>query len=205
MPSLPLDDASCPCAAGFHCCIVENRCLADGTTCPFSKNCPLPPTAATFLEIGTTDINAPYPNFVALGQGGHMTLVHGPQGGYHVNIQVELLGLYPDGLTLTRSLFDPADTERTAATALRTQSAQSGLVCEKDEHWLLLDDQRTFVCPSLVKGQAMSGRDLVLRVEAVERAEHGAHMLRAEALIHPDCPDGDPACVGGSSSSCNAP
>jgi hypothetical protein len=112
VPALPVENLACPCTSGHHCCPLENRCLPTGETCPLSRNCPLPPTAASVLTVGATDIGDPTPNFIPLDARGTLDLAHGPQGGggYHVWTQLELLGIDPSpGLTITRSLFDPAD------------------------------------------------------------------------------------------------
>ncbi len=188
---LPLDGAPCPCGAGWHCCAVENQCFPDGSVCPLSGNCPLPPAASSLLVLGATDVQSSAPNFLPLPAGGRLALHHGPQGGYHLFIQVRLLGLDPAGLTLARALYDPADPSRAPGHALRAQSGSPPLVCEHDSAFILVDEQLTYVCPTQT-GARMSERDLILRLDASDR---DGRSLSGEWTIHPECPPGDPVCL----------
>ena len=154
------------------------------------------------FEVGAGSDASGAPGFAPLDEHGHLTLHRGPQGGYHVYAQVRMAGLDPVRLSLTRTLFDPTDTVRDRATALRFQPQQPQLYCDNDADWLLGEEQLTYVCPSMVRGQAMAGRDLLLRVEATD-AEGRTRTI--EHLIHPDCPPGDDVCAGDTTVGCAAP
>ena len=106
-------------------------------------------------------------------------------------------GLDPAGLSLTRALFDPADPSRDLGHALRTQTSQPALFCDRDLDWLILDEQRTFVCPTRT-GASMAGRDLVARITATDREGRTAS---GEWTIHPDCPP-DGLCASDSAIGC---
>ena len=198
---LSLDDAPCPCAAGYRCCAIENRCVADREVCPISLNCPVPPAAKPLFEIGAGNDTTPAPAFIALDAAGHLPLHYGGQGGYHIYMQVHLLGLDPVGLTLDRQVFDPADTQR--QNPLRRVISGVSVYCEHDQSWILSgEDERLILCPSQKPGQAMAGRDLLLHVEATDGA---GRKLTAERAIHPDCPVDDPRCATTATPGCAAP
>jgi hypothetical protein len=59
-------------------------------------------------------------NFAPLAEGDEIELVHGPQGGWHVDLAARFRGLSPDGLLLTFRVWDPA---HTAQLAYPTKSA----------------------------------------------------------------------------------
>lgn len=112
------------------------------------------------------------------------------------------LGLDPAGVSVARYLYDPADKVRSRETALRYQSSLLSLVCENDQDWILLDEELTYLCPSQVPGQAMAGRDLIVRMELTDRE---GRKLVDERTIHPDCPAGDTVCESDTQVGCAAP
>jgi len=47
--------------------------------------------------------------FVAIAEGARLELIHGPQGGWHVDTTCRLYGLEPDGLVLSYQAIQPSD------------------------------------------------------------------------------------------------
>jgi len=142
------------------------------------------------------------PTFVPLDDAGDMQLVQGPQGGYHVFVQVRLLGLDPTTVTLTRYFCDPLDPVCDQTSALRFQTDSPPMFCDHDVDWVMAEEQLTYLCPSRKQGQAMDGRTLHLRVVATDA---GGRRLTADRAIHPNCPPGDTLCATNDVFGCAAP
>lgn len=186
--------APCPCEAGFYCCL--NACVPDGENCVVEGMCPLPPVDEMHIEIGvgseTLTVFEPLPD------DGVLPLYAGPQGGYHVFIQVRLVGLQSDSITLTRRLLDPDD-----LTLIRSQEATLPFACPAGEtKWILSQDQLTYICPSTAPGYSSHDRDLLLDVTARDQDDN---VLPASAMIHPVCPEGDDTCTDSFTNGCAAP
>lgn len=135
--------------------------------------------------------------FQSLPDDGSFPLVEGPQGGYHVFVQVRATGLGWRRVVCERRLVEPV-----SGIELRRQSDTLGMVDVGDGVLGFPTALLTFVCPSLLAGQA--AYDVPLRLDVLLEDESGA-TAEARAPLVPRCPAGDSGCRQGSVIGCAAP
>ena len=157
--------------------------------------------------VGTGDPE--HPTFEALPADGSASLFPGPQGGYHVYLQVRARGLCPNRVVYERKLREPGETA-----VLRSQTEKVPMVDGGDGWWVLPRAQPTFICPSNASGVEMAGRDLDLEVTLSEELEpcdqdaglaDGARSLTQNVTLHPTCAASDTVCQRSTDIGCAAP
>jgi hypothetical protein len=183
------DDDSGPCPA------------EDDVDCAGSHDVPIE------FEVGTGDPTGS--TFTALPDDGVASLYPGPQGGYHVYLQVRARGLCPNRVVYERTLREPGQTE-----VIRNQVQKVPLVDGGDGSWVLPRSEPTFVCPSLTPGVATAGRDLDLEVTLTEELKScdqlagltdAPRSLTQHVTIHPTCAPSDTVCQQSTDVGCAAP
>lgn len=150
------------------------------------------------------------PLFEPLPADGSADLFPGPQGGYHVYMQVRARGLCPNRVVYTRKLREPGET-----VVIRSQTEKVPMVDGGDGFWVLPRAQPTFVCPSNTPGVAVFGRDLDLEVTIAEDLKEsdaalpgladGARTLTRTITLHPTCAASDTVCSQSTDIGCAAP
>lgn len=158
------------------------------------------------FTVGTGDPLEPI--FEPLPADGTARLFAGSQGGYHVYLQVRARGLCPNRILYTREIREPEGTE-----VLRSQTEKIPMVDGGGGTWVLPRAQPTFVCPSLVPGIAMAGRDLDFEVTLEEdlkeadaaRLPDGPRSLTQHVTLHPTCDASDTVCQESTDIGCAAP
>ncbi len=92
---------------------------------------------AARIEIGTGT-----ESFRALGPGSMVELVHGPQGGYHVQIAFRLWGIDPEGLLIEAHGYDATTGAEVTIPVERVLTARR--VSPEGDHLLRLGDRLVF-------------------------------------------------------------
>ena len=111
------------------------------------------------LEVGTGTTS-----FVPL-EGGTVELVHGPQGGWHLDVTLRLWDEAPDGVLLDYEVRRQGE-DTPVSTPTQYRVAEERLVRESD-HWLRLGDRVVFAIsdPSEVLGAVVEVRAVIDPVE----------------------------------------
>ncbi len=181
----PLDTASapCPCDDAHECCPTAPRdqCVPRGhlEQCRGIAGCALPDGTPPSLAIaqGVPDSTVAQP----LDAAGTIPLYYGYQGGFHVYLQLLVERFYPNDVRVTRRLLDPA-----TGSELRAQTDVLDFVCDAGS-WVLLEGQRTYVCPGEVPGEApLHDRGLTLDVRLA--SERTGDAIERAFPLHPTCP-----------------
>jgi hypothetical protein len=112
---------------------------------------PVVPPEDSGATLARVELGTGTSTFVALpATGGTMELVHGPQGGYHVEVATRLWGLAPEGLVLTYSARRTSDGTVVSTTPYVLTAAR---VVREGDHLLRAGDITIFDVadpPSLV-------------------------------------------------------
>lgn len=159
------------------------------------------------IEIGTGDPTGP--DFTPLPDDGAASLYPGPQGGYHVYLQVRAKGMCPNRVIYERTLREPGGDD-----VIRNQIQKVPFVDGGDGWWVLPRSEPTFVCPSTASGVATGDRDLDLEVTLTEELKpcdeeagltDAPRSLTEHVTIHPTCADSDTVCQQSTDIGCAAP
>jgi hypothetical protein len=158
------------------------------------------------VEVGLGDPTGPA--FTPLPEGGVAALFAGPQGGYHVYMQVRARGICPNRVVYGRTIREPGGTE-----AIRQQTEKVPMVSGGNGTWVLPRAQPTFICPSTTAGVAVANRDLevdVLVEEDLRPADaallpDGPRSLTQQVTLHPTCDPADTVCSESTDIGCAAP
>jgi len=154
------------------------------------------------LEVGAGD---PYaPSVEPLAPDAELLLESGPQGGYHVYVNLRARGICPTRVRLERRLRLADD-----PLVQRTQRSQVRLVEGDDGTWVLGRAPQTFVCPPTYSGHVMFGVPLEVDVTLTEddtcvgegetpRSASGTARFVAR------CPQGDAVCLEDDEVGCDA-
>lgn len=148
------------------------------------------------------------PRFEPFPADGAADLHPGPQGGYHVYLQVKAVGLCPNRVEYTRVLREPGEED-----VLRQQAEKIPMVDGGDGAWVLPRAQPTFVCPSNTPGVAVFDRDLDLELTLAEDLKaadaavlpDGPRSLTQHVTLHPLCSPFDTVCSESTDIGCAAP
>lgn len=126
--------------------------------------------------------------FTAIQDGDPLPLIGGPQGGYHVFLQMRVTGVKPDVGNLTTKLVQPD-----AALILREQHNSIALIPPEEgaQDLGIASGLQVFVCPALIPGYAMQDTQLRVTLELLT----GGVDIESSVLISPQCPAGDPVCT----------
>lgn len=117
--------------------------VAFGLACSGDAPPPMPPPAApadagpVSIELGTGTASFRSIPF----DGAELELIHGPQGGYHIDVAVRWSGLHPEGLRLRYETRRASDDERLA---LAEFLLHPGLVARDGAGWLRTGDRTVF-------------------------------------------------------------
>ncbi|MBI5161901.1 MAG: hypothetical protein HY996_10890, partial [Micrococcales bacterium] len=161
------------------------------------------------LEVGLGDPTGP--TFTPLPADGAAMLYPGPQGGYHVYLQVRARGLCPNRVVYERRIREPGGAEDLWYQIMKTPFVADE---ELDDTWVLSRSDTTFVCPANESGVATHGRDLDLEVTLTEELvpcdlqaglEDAPRTLSRTITIHPTCADTDTVCQQSTDIGCAAP
>ncbi|MCB9759694.1 MAG: hypothetical protein H6739_07615 [Alphaproteobacteria bacterium] len=121
-----------------------------------AKDAPVDSGGAPWIELG-----AGQSGFVPLADGDAVPLVHGLQGGWHVDLALRFGGMGPNGVHLRYEAFDAAD-DTLLSFATETVLSPSR-VLEEGEGWLRLGDRVVF---DIEEAAEVLGREVRFEVAA---------------------------------------
>jgi hypothetical protein len=122
-------------------------------------------------------------DFLPLPADGRFEMESGPQGGYHIYLQVRQRGLSAPPYSVWTRFVDP-----TSGQVVRDNRVQNAMV-DAGDGWLTFPNAlRTFTCPS---GHTMFDRDLEL---VTRLGEDGGWRAERRYPIRLGCPPGDTRC-----------
>jgi hypothetical protein len=155
------------------------------------------------VEMGTgSDVDV---GWQPLSASGELPLLPGPQGGYHIYVQVRTTGFCSTDRMVVSWTFRGSP----EGPVLRSQQEVLRFIDDGLGHLVLPHGQPTFVCPSLIAGEPMAGRPLDLEVRVTGSPEGDGAEPVDTALDHetvvPTCPDGDVTCSDTVDVGCAAP
>jgi hypothetical protein len=155
------------------------------------------------IEVGRGDPIGPV--FEALGEGAHLPLEEGVQGGYHVYLSARTRGLCPARVVLERVLRVAGDD----VVHREQRSVRHRLVTGAGGWWVVASAPQTFVCPPTHRDQPM--HDVPLEVDFTVSEDPlclppGADPRTATATARfvADCPPEDDVCAGDDRVGCAA-
>jgi hypothetical protein len=137
-------------------------------------------------------------SFTAVQDGDTLSLISGPQGGYHVFLQLRVTGVEPGLANLHTKFVHPK-----ASLVLRdqTNSVYLSPLEEGGAELGIPSPVQAFVCPSLVPGYTMQGNELRLNLEL----ETGGVMMESSVMVTLLCPAGDDTCTEDNQIGCAPP
>lgn len=123
------------------------------------------------------------PDLFELPHNNSFTLHPGPQGGYHLFVQVRATNIDPTNVVCTRRLIDPA-----SGLVLREQGEELGMVAVAEGVYSFPHALLTFICPSIISNWRMNNYSFDL--EVMLKDDLGT-VLRSRIPVVPICPKGD--------------
>jgi hypothetical protein len=136
-------------------------------------------------------------------QASNALLLHpGPQGGYHVFLDVQTTDVCASWVLTKARLKQPGETS-----VLRFQQYEQGFTSLPASGADHSGQLQFFICPSQLAGVSLAGKTLELEIAIVDCTlpEATSALVSHTYTVVPTCPEGDVTCTGDARAGCAAP